>query len=111
MLKCEYCGTLNLLGDTLKAGLNTPTVPFLIWLHNTMVATLSKDDIKQICYNLCSITMLTDYDYENVEGNTLNSKSRELISLCRRRGTLQLLVATICDVSRNFAITLEGYDG
>ena len=55
-------------------------------LHELVTTYLSFADIQDICQDLHII-------YENVPGDSLESKSRELISYCNRRSTLPDLIA------------------
>lgn len=75
--------------------LNTRTT-----FHGQMAHSFNLDEIRQICFDL-------KVNYENLPGETLNDKCRELYLYMERRGDLVILIAT-CQAERpgeNWTVT------
>lgn len=57
-------------------------------LRNLLVKRFSKSEIRDICFEM-------NIEYENLDGETLNDKARELIFFCRRRDKLEELLSIL----------------
>jgi hypothetical protein len=64
----------------------------LVALRNQISSNFNLSELKDLCFDL-------KINYENIAGETLNDKARELVAYCNRRGLLQSLVEQ-CTLSR-----------
>jgi hypothetical protein len=65
-----------------------------VQLRNQIAEYFNKGELRNLCFDL-------DIDYENLPGETLDDKARELIAYCYRHGQLQSLVQR-CRQLRSF---------
>jgi len=78
---------------------------FVVAMMRAMTDQLSLADIGSVCVELSGATRMR-VDYDDIGGEGKPGKCRELVLLCRHRGTLQALLNSIIAVNPAFVITI-----
>lgn len=108
---CEYCGVTNLVGAKNMVYIQTNKHQFLLWLLKALRESMNLNEVSEVCHQLFMRTGNYAFDYDNIAGNTKDSKTRELVMACDHHMALSELVTVLISRSRKFALMLEAYDG
>ena len=110
IIKCGYCSTDNaLFGAAAEVVVDYGNV-FLAALRQAIVNQLSLEDVKMITHNMRGVLgqpFADQLQYENLAGNTLNTKALSLVEFGRMRAVIHVLVEQIYEWNPGFLLVLE----
>lgn len=99
IVKCEYCGTDNVLSNEVRQVMAQDTHQFRVALYKAIAHEFSHDDLRDLITRLSGeIPAVYFLDYESISGSTPSMKSLGLVEWCGRRGLLQPLVDVVIAV-------------
>ena len=107
---CEYCGTQHILGKSVQDIYKHRGHPFIVSLIYAVIENCSLEILEQVCMELQHTTGNRAFNYENISGNQLTAKARELVLTAQRHVSLDPLAEILSKNSRGFALWLEDYN-
>ena len=99
IVRCDYCGTDNVLTGEARTVVADDSLQFAVKLYKAIANNFDLDGIRDLVESLKDkLSAPHRLDYENLPGSRNLDKARELVQWCQRRRLLQPLVDTVLSV-------------
>ena len=99
IMRCDYCGTDNVLTGEARTVVADDSPQFAVKLYKAIANNFDLDGIQDLVERLkVKLSAPHQLNYENLPGSRKLDKARELVQWCQRRRLLQPLVDTVLSV-------------
>lgn len=96
VVRCEYCGTQNLLSKEVRRVVAEDNHQFFVALYRAIAAEFNLDELDTLIVRVSGeVPSIYRLSPDDIPGRTRDNRAMELAYWCRRRGQLQPLVDTV----------------
>lgn len=96
IIRCPYCGTSNVLPSSVRQSVVKLTHQVAVQLARDMADNFTLTELQDLIVDLNGrLPAHYRVNYDDIGGETIRGKTRELVLWCQRRNMLQALIEAI----------------
>ena len=96
IIRCPYCGTSNVLSQSTRQSVVKHTHQVAVQLARDMADNFTLTELQDLIVDLNGrLPAPYRVSYDDIGGETIRGKARELVLWCQRRNMLQALIKAI----------------